>query len=74
MSFLILLLCHCFFYIGEVFDPLGLDGTIVVHEIMHGITQFTSNLIYRGESGAGNEADERHFCRGRRSTGGCICY
>jgi Zn-dependent metalloprotease len=29
---------------------------VVAHELSHGVTQFTSNLIYQGESGALNEA------------------
>ena len=29
---------------------------IVAHELTHGVTEFTSNLIYRNESGALNEA------------------
>lgn len=30
--------------------------TVVAHEFTHGITQYTSNLIYNGESGALNES------------------
>lgn len=39
---------------GSVLDPLvALD--IVAHEIGHGLDDYTSNLIYQGESGAINE-------------------
>jgi len=40
---------------GTSFSPLvTLD--IVGHELMHGVTQFTANLIYQNESGALNES------------------
>lgn len=40
---------------GNAFTPLtSLD--IVAHEIVHGVTQFSANLIYQGESGALNES------------------
>lgn len=39
---------------GQTFGPLvALD--IVAHELTHGVTQFTANLLYFGESGAMNE-------------------
>ena len=40
---------------GSTFSPLvTLD--IAGHEMMHGVTQFTANLVYSGESGALNES------------------
>lgn len=36
------------------FFSAGLD--VVAHELGHGVTEFTSNLIYQGESGALNES------------------
>ncbi len=40
---------------GVAFDPL-VEIDIVAHEFGHGVTDFTSNLVYQGESGALNEA------------------
>lgn len=40
---------------GRIAGPM-VDRDIGGHEISHGLTQFTSGLIYRGESGALNEA------------------
>jgi len=40
---------------GSNFSPfVSLD--IVAHELTHGLTQFTANLMYQGESGALNES------------------
>jgi thermolysin len=36
--------------------PVGRALDVVAHELTHGVTEFTSNLIYRNESGALNEA------------------
>lgn len=41
---------------GQTVDFLSGALDIVAHELTHGITDFTSNLIYRNESGALNEA------------------
>jgi bacillolysin len=41
---------------GITYLPFSLDVDVVAHEIMHGVTQYTSDLIYNGESGALNEA------------------
>ena len=41
---------------GVVFSPLALGLDVVAHELVHGITQFTSNLVYQNESGALNES------------------
>jgi len=47
--------------VGSPIGPQTWDFTsgaldIVAHELTHGVTEFTSNLIYRNESGALNEA------------------
>jgi bacillolysin len=47
--------------VGSPVGPQSWDFTsgaldIVAHELTHGVTEFTSNLIYRNESGALNEA------------------
>ena len=36
---------------GNVFIELSRDADVVAHELTHGVTQFTSNLIYSYESG-----------------------
>jgi thermolysin len=41
---------------GQTWNHLAGALDIVAHELTHGVTQFTSNLIYRNESGALNEA------------------
>lgn len=41
---------------GQACLPLAGALDIVAHELAHGVTEFTSNLIYRNESGALNEA------------------
>jgi bacillolysin len=41
---------------GQTWDFLAGAIDIVAHELTHGVTEFTSNLIYRDESGALNEA------------------
>jgi bacillolysin len=41
---------------GRTVDFLSGALDIVAHELAHGVTQYTSNLIYRNESGALNEA------------------
>jgi bacillolysin len=41
---------------GQVWDFLSGSLDIVAHELTHGVTEYTSNLIYRNESGALNEA------------------
>ena len=48
-------------FVGSPVGPQSWDFTsgaldIVAHELTHGVTEFTSNLIYRNESGALNEA------------------
>ncbi|MEU4195709.1 M4 family metallopeptidase [Kribbella sp. NPDC026611] len=41
---------------GKVCLPLSGGLDVVGHELTHGVTQFTSNLIYENESGALNES------------------
>jgi thermolysin len=41
---------------GQNWDYLAGGIDVVSHELSHGVTEFTSNLIYLGESGALNEA------------------
>ena len=41
---------------GQKWDSLSGSLDVVAHELSHGVTEFTSNLIYRNESGALNEA------------------
>jgi Zn-dependent metalloprotease len=41
---------------GVDFIPLSQSVDVVAHELTHGVTERTSNLIYNGESGALNEA------------------
>lgn len=41
---------------GQVWDYLSGALDIVAHELTHGVTDYSSNLIYRHESGALNEA------------------
>jgi len=41
---------------GVTFDPLSQDADVVAHELTHGITEYTSGLVYSRESGALNEA------------------
>ncbi len=41
---------------GVFFRPFSAGLDVVAHELSHGVTQFTCDLIYNGESGALNEA------------------
>ena len=40
---------------GQVFGRFTQAVDVVAHELTHGVQAFTSNLVYRGESGALNE-------------------
>ncbi|MCX7403651.1 MAG: M4 family metallopeptidase [Planctomycetia bacterium] len=40
---------------GQVFERFTRSLDVVAHELTHGVQSFTSNLIYRGQSGALNE-------------------
>ena len=41
---------------GTTFIPLSQDADVVAHELTHGVTERSSNLVYSNESGALNEA------------------
>jgi vibriolysin len=41
---------------GVTFIPLSQDADVVGHELTHGVTERSSNLVYADESGALNEA------------------
>lgn len=41
---------------GQVLDDLTLSFDVIGHELTHGVTQYTANLIYNNASGALNEA------------------
>jgi len=41
---------------GQHFTPFAGALDVVAHELTHGVTQYTSNLLYQGESGALNES------------------
>lgn len=41
---------------GSTFIPLSGDLDVVGHELTHGVTEYTANLEYYGQSGALNEA------------------
>ncbi|MGL5819545.1 MAG: protealysin inhibitor emfourin [Phycicoccus sp.] len=41
---------------GEVFLPFTRSLDVIAHELAHGVTQYTSNLTYQGQSGALNES------------------
>lgn len=45
-----------FTFRGQTWNQTSGAFDIVAHELTHGVTEFTSNLIYRNESGALNEA------------------
>src|SRR5918996_958852 len=41
--------------------PLSADLDIVAHELTHGVTEFSGDLVYLGQSGAMNEAYSDYF-------------
>src|SRR5690606_37493232 len=41
---------------GEIFRRFTSSLSVVGHELTHGVTQYTSNLVYRGQSGTLNES------------------
>lgn len=41
---------------GEIFIPLCKGVDVVAHELMHGVTQYTLQLVYANESGGLNES------------------
>ncbi|WP_199185425.1 MULTISPECIES: M4 family metallopeptidase [unclassified Cryobacterium] len=41
---------------GQVFNRFTISPSVIGHELTHGVTQFTANLKYQGQSGALNES------------------
>ncbi len=41
---------------GQLFTDFTKSFDVIAHELTHGVTQFTANLVYQSESGALNEA------------------
>ena len=41
---------------GQVFNRFTISPSVIGHELTHGVTQFTANLQYEGQSGALNES------------------
>ncbi|QHC66271.1 peptidase M4 family protein [Rathayibacter sp. VKM Ac-2759] len=41
---------------GQVFRRFTVSPSVIGHELAHGITEYTANLVYRGQSGALNES------------------
>ncbi|MEX1079431.1 MAG: M4 family metallopeptidase [Homoserinimonas sp.] len=41
---------------GQVFTRFTSSLSVIGHELVHGVTQYTTNLIYQGQSGALNES------------------
>jgi Zn-dependent metalloprotease len=41
---------------GQVFTRFTSSLSVIGHELVHGMTQFTTNLVYQGQSGALNES------------------
>lgn len=41
---------------GQIFRGFTGSLSVIGHELTHGVTQFTANLVYRGQSGALNES------------------
>jgi len=41
---------------GRIFKPLPFGLDVIAHEFTHGITQYSADLIYEGQSGALNES------------------
>ncbi|WP_423923651.1 M4 family metallopeptidase [Frigoribacterium sp. 2-23] len=41
---------------GEVFTRFTASVSVIGHELTHGVTQYTANLTYQGQSGALNES------------------
>ena len=47
---------------GQISIELSRDADDVAHELTHGVTERSSNLIHQGELGALNEALSDIFC------------
>lgn len=41
---------------GQIFNRFTASLSVIGHELAHGVTQYTANLVYRGQSGALNES------------------
>jgi len=41
---------------GEVFNRFTVSLSVIAHELTHGVTQYSANLAYQGQSGALNES------------------
>jgi Zn-dependent metalloprotease len=41
---------------GQVFNRFTISLTVIGHELTHGVTQHSANLVYEGQSGALNES------------------
>ncbi len=41
---------------GQIFDGFTRSLSVIGHELAHGVTQYTANLVYSGQSGALNES------------------
>jgi Zn-dependent metalloprotease len=41
---------------GEVFNRFTSSLSVIAHELTHGVTQYSANLVYQGQSGALNES------------------
>ncbi|NQX12936.1 M4 family metallopeptidase [Microbacteriaceae bacterium VKM Ac-2855] len=41
---------------GQVFRRFTISPSVIGHELTHGVTEYTANLVYRGQSGALNES------------------
>ena len=41
---------------GQIFNRFTISPSVIGHELTHGVTQFTANLEYQGQSGALNES------------------
>jgi Zn-dependent metalloprotease len=41
---------------GQVFNRFTISLTVIGHELAHGVTQYTADLVYDGQSGALNES------------------
>jgi Zn-dependent metalloprotease len=41
---------------GEIFDRFTRSVSVIGHELAHGVTQYTANLVYQGQPGALNES------------------
>ncbi len=59
---------------GQLFNRFTISPSVIGHELTHGVTQYTANLVYQGQSGALNESVSdvfgalvEQFARGQRA-------